>query len=714
MAGEPLRLGPFIGGLNTGSDPTAIADAELAVCKNFELDIDGSLVSRPPMVELRSHIDVSDNLLTIGEATFSGTHYLFVSCSHSTFSYDGINWSKIFSGRATIAIQYANNVYFITHPTSAVGGGKWSPSTGFTTVAALPKGQAAVIHKERLFIVPGIDATTDTSRLHFSEPGDFESFPSSNFIDISQGDGSNLIDLTVYQDNLLLFKNNATFVLAYDVRPADAVLRNISLTIGVTSQHCITNYENQIYIFHNGWVYELINYDFNRLNTKVPFIKDETAPSPFGSESIFISLLEDRIICRYYKNVYVFGLRTRTWSQWEGEKDVLHYFGPITTIHDSIRGNKYYAGSSILAFTSLIQLYDKQSTTVVEKTLDPDYTIIDNFDRTVTNGLGGNWILNSNNTQYSVDGTKALIKCSTADFAYKASIPGTYLNMEAKVDVSVPSIPTGASGWLTGSILARYQDAANHYQARLEFTETSSLGISIYKIIGGVATLLQAATVGTYTAGTSYTLKFRVNINKLMAKAWQTTVTEPTSWNIELTDSSISASGIFGIEGKKAAGNTDVNPVVNFDNFKAGDYSTSNRMIYCVAKTKNFDMSVSHQFKRLWWWGADVTSYNEVIGTASPIVLSFKAKWGDLKTKKWGELNTWGQPLTEINVMETIVPTGTGTSRRFIKFLKSLRFRQINFSVKLSTDGSIVDGPARLFTILVVAALKQVVPKAVN
>ena len=42
MPGAPIQVGPFVGGLNTFSDATAIADNELTVCENFELDLDGS------------------------------------------------------------------------------------------------------------------------------------------------------------------------------------------------------------------------------------------------------------------------------------------------------------------------------------------------------------------------------------------------------------------------------------------------------------------------------------------------------------------------------------------------------------------------------------------------------------------------------------------------------------------------------------------------
>lgn len=511
MPGQPLRLGPFIGGLNTLSDPTAIADAELSKCLNFELDIDGSLVSRPPFKELTGGSGWTERIVCICEAIFSGSHYLIGSNGNGVYYFISGSWTQITSTfQATAAVQYADKVYLIAKPGSANPGGKWDPTNGFVAVSAIPKGQAVVIHKERLFIAPGISATTDTSRLKFSDSGNFESWPANNFIDISQGDGTNLVDLTIFQDNLLLFKVQSTYVLAYDIRPTDAVVRKISLTIGVDKQYNVVNYENQVYIFSQGWVYEIINYDFQRLNTKVPFIRDDTAPSSFSTENIFLSILEDRLICRFYRKIYVYGLRTRTWSEWESASNILQYFGPIFTIHPST-GNEYYAGSCLTANTGVIKFFNKQTSTDTEQTATP----------------------------------------------------------------------------------------------------------------------------------TSFT-------------------------------------------------------------------------ITCSAKTKNFDMAISHQFKRLWWWGTDVSTNNSIKGLATPIIVSFSVTWDALSTHAWNTLGIWSQPLVEPSIVSTTVSTGTGTSRRFAKFLKSLRYRQINFEVQLTTDGATVDGPARLFSMTVLTESKEVVTKAVS
>ena len=49
-----------------------------------------------------------------------------------------------------------------------------------------------------------------------------------------------------------------------------------------------------------------MNYDFARLNTKVPFDYDSTAPSPFVAP-FFISLFSDNLVARYYNRVYALG-----------------------------------------------------------------------------------------------------------------------------------------------------------------------------------------------------------------------------------------------------------------------------------------------------------------------------------------------------------------------------------------------------------------------
>lgn len=714
--GQPLRLGPFIGGLNTASDPTAIADAELAQCSNFELDIDGSLVSRCPMIELDGHINWTERIICICEATFSGTSYLIGSNTNGVFykTSGGGAWTLITNTfRSTAAVQYANFVYLVAIPGSANPGGKWSPSGGFTAVSAIPKGMACVIHKERLFVVPGVLATSNESRLSFSNAGNFDTWGGTDFIDVKQGDGTNLIDLTVFQDNLILFKNKSSHVLAYDTRPTDAVLREISKTIGVDRQFCLANYENQIYIFHGGWVYEIINYDFHRLNVKVPFAVDDTAPGTFTSENVFISLLADRLICRFHRNIYVYGLRTRTWSQWNSSKDRLHYFGPIVTVHAS-SGNEYYAGSCISSFFTTVQLFNTQNTTNVETTIDPSVDITDTFTRSVSNGWGTAttgqvWTTNGGSAgDYSVTGTQGKYAMNSVNVVRATLISGlSKLNWNVTNTVSVSAVATGAS--IQHITTLRLVDGNNYYNFTLDFATSGTLSLAISKNVGGSGASLNVTAFGSYSANELFSYRIVINGSNIKTKIWRAANPEPGAWFQNVTDTGVTSPGGMQLASYLNPGNTNTLPInVLQDNFNIGDPANNTALITCSILTKNYDMAVSHRFKRLWWWGADISSNNIIKGTATPIVLTFVASWGNLASKQWNQLLTWGRPLSVISSEISYVSSGTGTSRKFVHFLKSLRYRQINFGLELTTYGSTADGPCRIFSLTVITETKAV------
>lgn len=725
--GKPLRIGPFTGGLNTSSDPTAIADAELAICLNFELDIDGSLRSRPPFQELAGDSGWTERILLIGTALFNSTdHYLIGSNANGVYHYINGTWTLITDTfEAAVAIQYSapgggSTIYLVPKPGGGTGG-KWDPVGGFTAISAIPQGQAAQVHKDRLFIVPGSAATSDESRLKFSDPADFESFPASNFIDVNPGDGTNLVDITVFQDNILLFKNRTSFVLAYDTDPAAAVLRQISLTIGVNSQHNVVNYENQIYLFHDGWIYEIINYDFHRLNTKVPFIEDKTAPSSFSEgEDVFLSLLGDRVICRFFRNIYVYGLRTRTWSEWESEKDVLHYFGPIVTLHKP-DGEEFYAGSALTANTSIIRLHDDY-TLQEEEVLDPDLTLNDTFTRTVADGWGTSdsghaWTPDTGDeTAFSVNGNLGEAVPPTTGrengVNINSSITGIQ-NIDRTMIVQSQEVATG--DWLVIEDQQRIIDSDNHYFHSVEFKDDGNVGHAIYLVSGGSRFFQGGFVLGTYSANEKFNARFQIIGTTLKAKLWRNADPEPEGWDLDVTEDTITgAHDNSNMKFIAQFNNTNADKTLKVDDYKLSDANNTAQLIKAEIKTKNFDMAVSHQFKRLWWWGADVVSNNAVTGVATPIQLAFKSTWDDLSAFTWDQLNTWSQPLTTPGTVTTVRATGTGVARRFAKFLKSLRYRQINFDVKLDTGGSTRDGPARIFTLTAITETKQTVPKGLN
>lgn len=504
MPGEPIRLGPFVGGINQLSDPTALQDNELVDAVNVELDLDGSYISRPPFYDLASPAS-GTGLRLLGYYITSSNTWL-VGCNTSgVWLYTGGAWSLV-AGTSTLVpscmVQYDDKAYLIAEVTSAGNGGSIDITGAFTAVAAIKKGGAAVIHKERLFVVPGPAQTgSNSTLLQGSAPADFTTWPVSVFI--NKGDGQKLMDILVYNDNLLLFKEDSTYVLAYDADPSDAVTRKVNSSIGVADNNCVVAYENSLYVLHRNNVYEVTNYDFAKINSKVPLFFDSTKPGPWNFP-LFLTVLGDRLVVKYYARLYIFGLKSKVWTRWDSGT---RYIGPAVAV--PIRGE----GQAV-----------------------PEYII------------------------------------------------GTAVT--------------------TANLLYGFRD------------------------------IYDAAHVET---------------------------------------------------------------------------------INCLIKTKNYDHGVPHRYKRLFWWGADVSTISTVTGTIQPVIVNFSVTWDQLAPFTWDQIsvNTWDQPLSMPVVIQTVA-AALNALRKFVKFAKPTRFRQINYQVEFSYDGTSISGPARFFTLTTIIGTRQHVSKSLT
>jgi len=90
-----------------------------------------------------------------------------------------------------------------------------------------------------------------------------------------------------------------------------------------------------------------------------------------------------------------------------------------------------------------------------------------------------------------------------------------------------------------GAVL-RWQDTNDLYKAYIDGTS-----LVVQKRVGGAATNLATAPFAA-TAGTAYSLRFRVVGTTLYAKVWAAASPEPSTWTITATDASL-ASGQAGL-----------------------------------------------------------------------------------------------------------------------------------------------------------------------
>lgn len=363
--GRPVlgRLGPFTGGMsNAFGDVSALADNELVTCDNFDLDIDGSLQFRMPVGEKTTGIAAQDgNVSFIGSYSTPGTPYLIAQVHRSSSTtydiyalrLDTFAWTLIRADLpSSIAVQYADLV-FIIPSVSGKTGGYWNGTT-FTADANMPAGTAAVAYKQRLWVAPGAASGLTSSAYHalrFTEPINPVAptpltWTATNSISVNPGDGQVLMDIQVYNDNLMCFKTKSTYVYGYDVLPSDGAIRLVNGTIGAVGPKCVAEYENVSYVMNADSVYEIVNYNFNKINNKVKFKDNSAVFTSFNYKNI--SIVFDKLVVRFKGNTYCFNLKTRTWSTWSFAGGTQAWAGPFipdVKIYGDPAPTIYYAGA---------------------------------------------------------------------------------------------------------------------------------------------------------------------------------------------------------------------------------------------------------------------------------------------------------------------------------------------------------------------------------
>jgi hypothetical protein len=493
-----LKLGPFSMGLNNVSDPSAIDDKELSVCQNFDFDVNGTPTSRPP-IQAESSVGpvVATNIDILGFYTSpAGAVYVLGATTNALYYRSGATWTLITSGLKPVTLtQYLDKVWVVVDPTSGANGGSWSFSAGWSTVASMPKGGAITVFKERLWITGGKNDSVNGSRLYFSAIADGTTWNGSDFIDVSKGDGQSLIDLYSLSTNLYLFKNNSTYVLQYDSAPGKGVVNKISNTIGVYDTRCIVQYENVLYIFHGGYLYEMVNYVYNKTNLKVNILRNASGAT-FNTATV--SLVGSRVIVQYLNNYFIFYLFTRSWSQWNPPP--VARFWPVP---------------------------------------------------------------NTNPQQYIMN--------------------------------------------------------------------SNSVGSNV-----------------TYDFFSEY------------------------------------------ITGRSEAGT-----------------------VYAKMETKVFDFDAPNLFKKLYWWGADVTASGTMQAWIIPVRYNVSATWNDVASLTWDQilLNTWDR-VQDIDNSITEIVVSSGAQRKFYKFLKTVRFRNVYFRLWFTISDWV--NPTCVFSLTPVVSMKELVPKTVN
>lgn len=208
----------------------------------------------------------------------------------------------------------------------------------------------------------------------------------------------------------------------------------------------------------------------------------------------------------------------------------------------------------------------------------------DNFTRSVTGGWGtadrgGAWTSSGGtvSTDYDTTGNVGRHVHTTRDVFRLSRLPHSVTDSDMTWTVANPVVPTGDSMYTY--FRSRINGAGDQYYfARLEFTTSGTAILSVRKRTPSETLLATASTSLTHTAGQAYYVRFVTKGSTLRAKAWRTQDTEPVNWDIQVTDTDLTAAGDIGVRSYVSPTNTNTLPVVlTFDDLYLRDgSSTSN------------------------------------------------------------------------------------------------------------------------------------------
>ena len=213
-------------------------------------------------------------------------------------------------------------------------------------------------------------------------------------------------------------------------------------------------------------------------------------------------------------------------------------------------------------------------------------SVRDAFGRTVTAGGWGQadsgqaWTV-APSADHSVGGGYGVAAQPSTGIAHLALVPAPSADVDLYVDVAASALATGASVF-TGPVV-RAVDNNSLYQARVEVTTAAGLVLTVRKRVSGTETQLGAYTSTlTHVAGTLYRVRFQAIGSALKAKLWLASDREPDMWQIEVTDTSLTAAASIGVRSFRNTGNTNTGLETRFDNVRI-----VNPQVWTVRRSRN-------------------------------------------------------------------------------------------------------------------------------
>jgi hypothetical protein len=133
----------------------------------------------------------------------------------------------------------------------------------------------------------------------------------------------------------------------------------------------------------------------------------------------------------------------------------------------------------------------------------------------------------------------------------------------------------------------------------------------------------------------------------------------------------------------------------------------------CELRTRIYDFDTPNEYKRLYWWAADIMAVGEIEARVFPVSLdtTTQSTWDHLERFTWdelaGTLDGWDNPApAPFNVQTTSVFPYRRPERINLKLDHSLRFRRVYFELSMNCDGTPATAPTQIFSITPMIGVK--------
>ncbi|WP_326729706.1 alkaline phosphatase D family protein [Streptomyces phaeochromogenes] len=198
----------------------------------------------------------------------------------------------------------------------------------------------------------------------------------------------------------------------------------------------------------------------------------------------------------------------------------------------------------------------------------------DSFTRSTSNGWGTAnsgqaWTASGGAAgDYFTQGSEAGHTLTNVNASRWSTIPAPGPDLDFRADIATFATAVGNSQYV--HLTARWLDVNNSYLARLAFTASQQVQLTLQKRVAGVQTDLSTVTLpGMHGAFAFWTIRFQLEGSTLRAKAWPRALAEPGRWHVTATDSVLTAAGSVGVRSILDNANTNPLPVtVAIDNFE--------------------------------------------------------------------------------------------------------------------------------------------------